>query len=328
VCKDQFTTNVIDPIPNLLQASFTGSTDPQILKRMDELTMELMATNEHLEKATAARGIAEKELAAAKEEASKTSTLDKELGSVRAELVVANEERSTLPGLHAEIEDLKSQLFLVKESEQEALKAAADASTELVLLKTQLAVIIDSEVVKGGVSDSSLAMLEVVKAELLALKESEAELRETLTETSCELERVKAELVEAKEAEERSGTAAATSSTELETLKAELATTKAGEARAKAAFSDYSLKLQKMRIDLEDTMKVADKVLTRFFQGTVCFMVEYMKGMLDERFSTLQQTNRSNHYPESESPLAGDSHPLTNCVLLYFGSAKHGLIGF
>lgn len=90
VCKDLSTTIVIDPIPNMLQASFTGSTDPQILKRMDELTMELMATNEHLQKATAARGMAEIELAAAKEEASKTSALDKELGNVRVELVVAN----------------------------------------------------------------------------------------------------------------------------------------------------------------------------------------------------------------------------------------------
>lgn len=52
--------------------------------------MELMATNEHLQKATAARGMAEIELAAAKEEASKTSALDKELGNVRVELVVAN----------------------------------------------------------------------------------------------------------------------------------------------------------------------------------------------------------------------------------------------
>jgi hypothetical protein len=50
---------------------------------MDELTMELMATNEHLEKATAARMKAEMELAFVKEEAEDANALRAEVDSIR-----------------------------------------------------------------------------------------------------------------------------------------------------------------------------------------------------------------------------------------------------
>jgi hypothetical protein len=91
---------------------------------MDELTMELMATNEHLEKATAARMKAEMELAFVKAE--DANALRAEVESIRAELKVAKEVERRLEDTTTEAEELRAQLAVVKVSDEKAAKVNAE----------------------------------------------------------------------------------------------------------------------------------------------------------------------------------------------------------
>lgn len=230
--------------------------DPAV---MDELTMELMATNEHLEKATAARMKAEVELAAAREEAEEASVLRAALDNVRAELKGAKEAERKLGDTLTVTEELRAQVALMKESEAKAAKVAAESDEELLSLNTALTMVRESEQELSKLVDDLRSEVESLKAELATVKESEGKMRESYMTTKAELESVSTELSKVRQAEEMASGIVATSSVELEALTAELAITKEGEARAKAAFTDYSLKLQRMRIELEDASKVVDK---------------------------------------------------------------------
>nr|XP_024398560.1 protein WEAK CHLOROPLAST MOVEMENT UNDER BLUE LIGHT-like 1 isoform X1 [Physcomitrium patens]PNR37569.1 hypothetical protein PHYPA_020678 [Physcomitrium patens] len=226
---------------------------------LDELTMELMTTNEHLEKATQARMNVERELAAARVEAEEAGGLRVSLESLQAEFKVAKEAERKLADVMTKIEGLKSQLAVTSENEERTSKIAADANEELLSLNTALGLVRESEQELSKLVDALRLEVKSLKAEMVVLKESEGKMRESYVATKAELEKVAAELEKVKEAEERATGVAASTGDELDALTEELRITKEGEARAKAAFTDYSLKLQRMRIELEDATKLAEK---------------------------------------------------------------------
>lgn len=230
-------------------------------KKIGELTVELMAANDLVEKATAAQMKSEtKPAASISRDIVATCTLCADLEAVRGDLVTARKAESKLEGMTLELEELRSQIKDVEAKYRETV-------------------------------NSSQAEINDLKTQLYALKDAEAKSKESSVATSAELQKVKDELVITKQAVDWVGGEAAALCAQVEALKAEASTSKEGEARAKAAFMDYSLKLQRMKIDLEDASKLADKVPIE--AQPIKTQARTFKLDLDEATAKLQKANEA-----------------------------------
>ncbi|CAM6009833.1 unnamed protein product [Sphagnum balticum] len=228
-------------------------------QQSDELLKELIATNETLEKMSAARAMAETELVILREAALNHSAAEAELEQVRTELNVLKEAEAKLAESIAQLEATKAELAFCKDEEANLRVTIASKTAELEELNAELRLIKEAEEKHRGVVAVTALDLEEAKSKLLAAKEAEETATGALAATTAELETLKAEFSAAKETQEKSGEAMILTNKELEELKAELAATKDSEQRFKAAVADYSLKLQGLKLDLEDTTKIAEK---------------------------------------------------------------------
>ncbi|CAM6037148.1 unnamed protein product [Sphagnum compactum] len=228
-------------------------------QQSDELLKELIATNETLEKMSAARAMAETELVILREAALNHSAAEAELEQVRTELNVLKEAEAKLAESIAQLEATKAELAFCKDEEASLGVTIASKTAELEELNAELRLIKEAEEKYRGVVAVTALDLEEARSKLLAAKEAEETATGALAATTAEFETLKAEFSAAKETQEKSGEAMILTNKELEELKAELAATKDSEQRFKAAVADYSLKLQGLKLDLEDTTKIAEK---------------------------------------------------------------------
>ncbi|XP_024358883.1 uncharacterized protein [Physcomitrium patens] len=229
-----------------------------IENEVEELTLELMAANEHLEKANAAKMNAETELAKSiTKETTAASALCTDLDALRPKLITTRGRETKLEKMSLEVAKLRSRMTL--STEIMAIPSAPEVSAKMDTLYAELCAIKESEAHYHENVKNSQAEIEALKIQLCAFRDLEAEWKESLVATDAELQEAKDELAIANEALEWVGGDAAALSAKLESLKAEIKTAKEGEARAKADLKHCSSTLQRMRIDLEDASRLADK---------------------------------------------------------------------